>query len=97
MTIQIPTDARPGPITIQANPVSSPFDFSVYTQALPFSVLYPFAQAHPRLELALRALPYAITALLVALIALGAWLVERRRRGPDASRAPVKRPSRQSA
>ncbi len=82
VTIQIPTDARPGPITIQAAPVSSPFAYVVYTQAFPFSVLYPFAQAHPRLELALRALPYAIAALLVALIALGVWLVERRRRGP---------------
>ncbi len=81
-TVRIPADALPGAITIQASPLVSPFDATVLTQTQSFIVQYPFAQAHPRLELALRALPYAITALLVGLIALGAWLAARRRRGP---------------
>jgi hypothetical protein len=80
-TIRIPTGALPGPITVQAGPLTSPFDATILTRTQSFIVQYPFAQAHPRLELALRALPYAIMALLVALIALGEWLATQRR-GP---------------
>jgi hypothetical protein len=81
-TVRIPADAQPGPITLQASPLTSPFDYTVYTQTQPFAVLYPFDQAHPRLALALRILPYAASALALALIVLGVWLFARRRREP---------------
>lgn len=83
-TVQLPPNARPGPIMIQASPVSSPFDPTVYTQTQPFAVRYPFALAHPRLEMAIHASPFAAAALLIALLALGERLVSQRRKRPEA-------------
>jgi hypothetical protein len=80
VTVHIPADARPGPITIQVNVTASPFDLGTYAQTWPFQVLYPFAQAHPRLEMAIHASPFAAAALLIALLALAQWLTTQRRR-----------------
>jgi hypothetical protein len=73
--ITIPANVEPGLITIQVEPLASPFDLAVYTQTRPFMVLYPFAQAHPRLEMALKAAPYAAgVALLAGAFALAYWV-----------------------
>ncbi|HEU0025643.1 MAG TPA: hypothetical protein VFQ25_00885 [Ktedonobacterales bacterium] len=80
VTVHVPANARPGPITIQVNPTASPFDLATYARTWPFAVLYPFAQAHPRLEMAIHASPFAAAALLIALLALGEWLATQRRR-----------------
>jgi hypothetical protein len=79
VTVKIPADASPGTYVIRAAPDQSPFDASVYSRTALFTILYPFAQAHPRLEMAIRASPFAASALIIGLIALAEWLRKRRR------------------
>ncbi|HEY7984804.1 MAG TPA: hypothetical protein VID73_11590, partial [Ktedonobacterales bacterium] len=83
IAVALPGNARPGPITIQAQLQGQVFTNMAYdAQARPWDIPYPWAQVHPRLAFVLRALPYAIgalaLALVIALIALGMWLDARR-------------------
>lgn len=85
-TVHIPDNARPGPITIQVRTAFSPFGDgpfdgggkNPYAFAVPFQVVYPFAQAHPRLQMAINASPFAAAGLIISLLALLDWRRKRR-------------------
>ena len=85
-TLTLPDDASAGPITIQASLLNSPFGASditsdnvVYHEGQPFLIVYPFALAHPRIQMAINASPFAAAALIIGLLALAEW--RRKRRG----------------
>lgn len=88
--IHLPDDARPGPITIQVRALFSPFgdgsfdggQTNPYERAIPFQVIYPFAKAHPRLQMAINASPVAVAGVVIGLLALLDW--RRKRRGATA-------------
>jgi hypothetical protein len=76
--ITIPGSAMPGLITIQVQPFATPLEPADYTQTQLFTILYPFAEAHPRLEMAIHASPFVAAALLIGALALAEWLRKRR-------------------
>ncbi|HEX9037311.1 MAG TPA: hypothetical protein VF808_10015 [Ktedonobacterales bacterium] len=77
-TVQLPANAQPGPITIEARLMYSPFDDSVYARAQAYDLIFPFSQAHPRMYMALNFSPLVAAGLVIALLALGE--ARRRRR-----------------
>ena len=74
----LPVSIQPGAITLQARVPGDIFGLLVYAQGQPFTVLYPFALAHPRLAKLLAATPVVAGAALL-LLAVGLFAVFIRR------------------
>jgi hypothetical protein len=79
LRLRVPNAMAPGSNIIMAQPVATPFPtgFS-YNATVRLAVLYPFAQAHPRLMLAIHAAPYVGATLLIAAAGVWFWLRKRR-------------------
>jgi hypothetical protein len=78
VTVTLSTNMTPGAYIIRVAPDQTPFDPSVYTVTMPFTTLYPFAQAHPLLETLINASPFVVALLLIGSLALADWLRRRR-------------------
>lgn len=81
-TVSLPTNARTGPVLIQARVENDVLGLAVYAQAAPFEIVpqpLPWSQQHPRAALALTLARPAAPALALGLLLLAAHLWSRRR------------------
>lgn len=90
-TVSIPTDARIGPITIQARVPNDAFGLLIYAQAAAFQIVpppLPWNRQHPRMALALAIARPAVPALILGVLLLAVYVWSRRRaRAPAAGHA----------
>lgn len=80
--VSLPTNARTGPITIQARVPNDIFGLAVYAQVAPFEIVpppLPWDRQHPRLALALAIVQPALPALALGVTLLAAYVWSRRR------------------
>lgn len=80
--VSLPTNARTGPIMIQARVPNDVFGLAVYAQVAPFEIVpppLPWDQQHPRLALARTIAQPALPAAALAMTLLAAYVWSRRR------------------
>lgn len=81
-TVHLPSNARVGPITIQALVPNDVFGLAVYAQGAAYQIVpppVPWDRLHPRLAFALGILRPAVPALALALALLAGYFWRRRR------------------
>lgn len=80
-TLSVPTNARVGPILIQARVENDVMGLVVYAQAAPFQIVpppLPWSQQHPRLALAVAIAQPAAPAAALGVLLLAAYIWSRR-------------------
>ncbi len=81
-TVSVPTNARIGPITIQARVPNDIFGLAVYAQVAAFEIVpppLPWSHQHPRMALALTIGRPAVPALVLGTLLLAGYVWSRRR------------------